>query len=61
MIKVDQLQIDEDEPLRLQADEFLQAIRAERKPRVDADAGSAAVRTAERIVEAARGAGARMI
>lgn len=61
MVKVDQLKIEEDEPLRLQADEFIQAIRAERKPRVDADAGSAAVRTAERIVEAARGAGARMI
>lgn len=61
LVKVDQLEVDEGEPLRLQADEFIQAIRAERKPQVDADAGSAAVRTAERIVEVARGAGARMI
>jgi predicted dehydrogenase len=42
------------EPLRLQMEDFMDAIRTGRKPFVDAEAGFAAVRTAERIVAAAK-------
>ena len=48
------LQIDAGEPLKLQLQDFIDAIRTGRKPFVDAEAGFAAVRTAERIVAAAR-------
>jgi len=61
LVQVDQLEIGAGEPLRLQLDDFLSAVRAKRSPTVDAQAGFAAVRTAERIVEAARRAGSRMV
>ena len=61
LVRVDQLEIGAGEPLRLQLDDFLSAVRAKRSPTVDAQAGFAAVRTAERIVEAARRAGSRMV
>jgi predicted dehydrogenase len=49
------------EPLKLQIEDFLSAVRCGRRPTVDANAGFAAVRTAERIMAAARLAGARMV
>ncbi len=49
------------EPLRLQLDDFLRAVRTGTRPEVDAEAGFASVRTAERIVASAREAGARMV
>jgi predicted dehydrogenase len=61
LVQVDELDVKEGEPLRLQIDDFLSAVRSGRPPEVDARAGFAAVRTAERIVAAAREAGARMV
>ena len=61
LIDVDALTIGDGEPLKLQIDDFIDAVRMGRRPTVDAEAGFAAVRTAERIVESARAAGARMV
>jgi predicted dehydrogenase len=61
LVEVEQLQIGDGEPLKLQIEDFLAAVRSGAKPTVDAQAGFAAVRTAERIVESARQAGARMV
>ena len=61
LVNIDSLAVGEEEPLKLQAEDFLDAVRTGRRPQVDAEAGSAAVRTAERIVEAASAAGARMV
>lgn len=55
------LEIGDAEPLRLQAADFIGAITDGRSPEVCAETGSAAVRTAERIMAAAREAGSRMI
>ena len=52
LVAVEQLKIDDAEPLRMQLESFVRAIRTGEKPEVDADAGFAAVRTAERIIEA---------
>lgn len=54
LVAVEDLPVDDAEPLRLQLASFLDAVRAGRRPEVDAHAGFAAVRTAERIDEAAR-------
>jgi predicted dehydrogenase len=61
LVKVEELPVGEGEPLKLQIDDFLGAVRTGTRPTVDAEAGFAAVRTAERIVEAAREAGARLV
>lgn len=61
LVNIDSLDVGAEEPLRVQAEEFLSAVRTNRRPMVDAEAGSAAVRTAERIVEAAASAGARVV
>ena len=61
LVQVDDLEIGSAEPLKLQIDDFLDAVRTGRHPMVDAQAGFAAVRTAERIVDSARAAGARMV
>ncbi|MSR69557.1 MAG: Gfo/Idh/MocA family oxidoreductase [Phycisphaerales bacterium] len=61
LVKVDALDVGQGEPLKLQLENFLNAVRTGSKPFVDAQAGFAAVRTAQRIVECARRAGARMI
>jgi len=61
LVKVENLDVGAGEPLKLQIDDFIDAIRTGRRPAVDAEAGSAAVRTAERIVAAARKAGSRMV
>lgn len=49
------------EPLKMQMEDFLGAVRSGKRPTVDAQAGFAAVRTAERIVEAAKRAGSKMV
>ena len=61
LVETRPLEIGDGEPLLLQASDFIDAIRHDRMPEVSADTGSAAVRTAERIMSAARAAGARMI
>ena len=61
LVEFDALDVAEGEPLKLQIDDFLDAVRTGRQPRVNAQAGFAAVRTAERIIEVARSAGARMV
>jgi predicted dehydrogenase len=61
LVRIEPLEIGSGEPLRLQIEDFLDAVRTGRRPVVDAEAGAAAVRTAERIVEAARRAGSRMV
>jgi predicted dehydrogenase len=54
LVSMEPLKVDVGEPLKLQLEDFLDAIRSGRKPFVDAEAGFAAVRTAERIVAAAK-------
>jgi predicted dehydrogenase len=61
LVKVEPLQVGDGEPLKLQIEDFLSSVRSGRQPTVDAQAGFAAVRTAERIVEAARKAGAKRV
>jgi predicted dehydrogenase len=61
LVKVEPLQVLAGEPLKLQLDDFLGAVRSGRRPTVDAQAGFAAVRTAERIVEAAKHSGASVL
>ena len=61
LVEVDPLEVEPGEPLALQIDDFLRAIREKRQPTVDAQAGFAAVRTAERIVTVAQEAGARTV
>ncbi len=61
LVNVDQLKVGNAEPLKLQIEDFLSAIRSGRRPTVDVQAGFAAVQTANRIVAAAREAGARMV
>ncbi|MCI0363703.1 MAG: Gfo/Idh/MocA family oxidoreductase [Phycisphaerales bacterium] len=61
LVQSEPLKIGDGEPLKLQIEDFLSAVRSGRRPTVDAQAGFAAVRTAERIVDAARQAGAKMV
>tara|TARA_R110002074_G_scaffold10537_3_gene39946 strand:- start:11 stop:769 length:759 start_codon:yes stop_codon:yes gene_type:complete len=52
VVKARQLELVEEDPLRAELSEFLNAVRGEGKPRVDAHAGCAAVEAAERVVTA---------
>ena len=61
MIAMEPLAVGAGEPLKLQLLDFLDAVRTNRRPLVNAEDGFAAVRTAERIVAAAKAAGARMV
>ncbi|MHC5024073.1 MAG: Gfo/Idh/MocA family protein [Planctomycetota bacterium] len=61
LVQVDTIEAGDEEPLQAQIRDFLDAVRTGRQPDVDARAGFAAVRTAERIIDAARAAGARMV
>jgi len=61
LVEVEELKVEPGDALELQIADFLSAVREGRRPTIDAQAGFAAVRTAERIVEAARAAGARMV
>jgi predicted dehydrogenase len=51
---VDMLDVDDSDQLEAQLQDFLESVRGKKAPTVDARAGFAAVRTAERIVSAAR-------
>ena len=53
LVSFEELQVEDVEPLTLQATDFLDSVRTGAPPEVDAEAGSAAVRTAERIIESA--------
>lgn len=61
LVQTEPLVIGDGEPLKLQIEDFLAAVRSGRRPTVDAQAGFAAVRTAERIVAAAKKAGSKMV
>jgi predicted dehydrogenase len=61
LINIDELKVGQGEPLRLQLEDFLDAVRQGRRPEVDALAGFAAVRTAERIIASSRQAGSTMV
>lgn len=61
LVAMDPLVVGDGEPLRLQTEHFIMSIRQGTRPFVDVEAGFAAVRTAERIVAAARAAGSRMV
>jgi predicted dehydrogenase len=61
LVHSEPLAVSAGEPLKLQIEDFLSAVRDGRRPTVDANAGFAAVRTAERIMAAAKSAGARMV
>ena len=53
LVSFEDLVVEDAEPLLLQAEDFLNSVRTGSRPEIDAEAGSAAVRTAERILEAA--------
>ncbi|MBG84456.1 MAG: hypothetical protein CMJ40_07925 [Phycisphaerae bacterium] len=53
LVSFEDLVVEDAEPLRLQAEDFLNSVRTGQRPEIDAEAGRAAVRTAERILEAA--------
>ena len=61
LVQVEPLAVEDGEPLRLQIEDFLAAVRGGQRPAVDVHAGFAAVRTASRIMTAAREAGSKMI
>ncbi len=61
IIELEELAVGTADALESEIDDFLQNVRQGRRPEIDALAGLAAVRTAERIVESARAAGARMV
>lgn len=53
LVRVEPLQVDDEDQLAMQLRDFVAAVRGGRRPAVDVEAGFAAVRTAERIVAAA--------
>ncbi len=61
LVKLEPLPVESGEPLRLQIEDFLGAVRTGRHPTVDVQAGFAAMRTANRIVTSAREAGAKTV
>lgn len=54
LVNFEELTVDDEEPIVAEIQSFLQAVRTGTRPEIDATAGLANVRTAERIVEAAR-------
>lgn len=54
LLNIEELTVDEGEPIVMEIQAFLDAVRTGRQPEIDARAGLANVRTAERIIEAAR-------
>jgi predicted dehydrogenase len=52
LVQIEELEIDDVEPLRAQLDSFIDGVTGVRPPEVSAQAGLAAVETAERIVKA---------
>ncbi len=54
LVNIEELVIDDAEPIVKEIEAFLDAVRSGEKPAIDAEAGFVNVRTAERIVEAIR-------
>jgi predicted dehydrogenase len=54
LVNIEELQVDDAEPIVAEISEFIDAVRYSRRPSIDAEAGFANVRTAQRIVEAIR-------
>jgi predicted dehydrogenase len=52
LVNIEQLVVDDAEPIVAEIKEFLEAVRAGRRPSIDAEAGFANVRTAQRILDA---------
>jgi predicted dehydrogenase len=52
LVNVEPLIVDDAEPIVAEIEEFLSAVRTGRRPAIDAEAGFANVRTAQRIVDA---------
>lgn len=56
LVDIEPLSVDDAEPLRAELEDFVNAVRRGERPPIDAADGFANVRTAQRIIEAARGA-----
>lgn len=54
LVNVEDLAVDDAEPIVMEVKAFIEAVRTGQRPPIDAEAGFANVRTAERIVEAIR-------
>ena len=54
LVNIEELEVDDAEPIVAEIENFVQAVRTGARPEVDATAGLANVRTAQRIVDAAR-------
>jgi predicted dehydrogenase len=54
LVQIEELKVDEGEPIVMEIQSFIDAVRTGKQPEIDAKAGLANVRTAERIIEAAR-------
>ncbi len=54
LVAIEELKVDEGEPIVEEIRAFLAAVREGRRPEIDASAGLANVRTAERIIEACK-------
>ncbi len=61
LVEIEEPTVGDEDALTLQAKDFLHSVRTGEKPYIDAEAGSIAIRTAERIMEQAIAAGARML
>ncbi len=61
LVEVEEPEVGDEDALTLQAKDFLHSVRTGEKPYIDAEAGSMAIRTAERIMETATAAGARLL
>ena len=61
LVEVEEPPVGDEDALTLQAKDFLHSVRTGEKPEVDAQAGSMAIRTAERIMRQANAAGAKML
>ena len=60
IIDVEEMKVGDEDALTLQATDFLNSVRTgSPKPEIDAEAGSMAIRTAERIMQKATAAGAQ--
>jgi predicted dehydrogenase len=57
LVELEELQIDDVEPIRAELDAFLSAVVNRTRPEVSAEDGLAAVETAARIVEATKATG----
>ena len=61
LVEVEELFVGDADALTLQAEDFLDAFRTGRTPDINAEAGSMAIRTAERIIQQALNSGSKMV